>query len=107
MKYTGNWYIDEMELWDEDYFNMEVRAYITIGKSRTGEFQFGLVSGEINGKIIRTDGTERFEFTWSGSDESDAASGSGWIKLKDEQTIEGVIKFHMGDSSGFLAKRAE
>jgi len=35
------------------------------------------------------------------------ASGSGWIKLKDENIIEGRIKFHQGDSSSFLAKRAK
>jgi hypothetical protein len=41
-----------MELWDEDYFNMEVQAYITIEPNNRGCFQFGLVSGEINGKIV-------------------------------------------------------
>jgi flagellar hook assembly protein FlgD len=46
------------------------------------------------------------EFTWDGNDENDEASGSGWLKLKDKNTLEGKIKFHHGDSSLFLAKRA-
>lgn len=28
MDFTGTWHIYEMEAWDEDYFNMEVQAYI-------------------------------------------------------------------------------
>lgn len=30
MKYEGVWHILEMDLWDEDYFNMEVQAFIRI-----------------------------------------------------------------------------
>ena len=29
-KFTGTWHIYEMSMWDEDYFNMEVQAYIQI-----------------------------------------------------------------------------
>jgi len=30
MKFAGTWHIEEMEMWDEVYFNMEVQAYIKI-----------------------------------------------------------------------------
>lgn len=30
MDFVGTWHIYEMEMWDEDYFNMEVQAYITM-----------------------------------------------------------------------------
>lgn len=30
MKYGGKWRITEMEMWDRDYFDMEVEAYIKI-----------------------------------------------------------------------------
>lgn len=105
-KFTGTWHIDEMEMWGADYFNMEVQAYITIDKNNGGEFQFGLVTGAIDGEINKTASGEILEFTWDGSDECDEASGSGWLKLKDKTTIEGKIKFHHGDSSRFSAKRA-
>ncbi len=105
-KFTGTWHIDAMEMWDEDYFNMEVQAYITIDKNNGGEFQFGLVTGMIDGGINKTASGEILEFTWDGGDECDEASGSGWLKLKDNTTMEGKIKLHHGDSSLFSANRA-
>jgi hypothetical protein len=91
-----------MEMWDEDYFNMEVQAYIKIDAKGLGDFQFGLVSGQIDGEIVKDGADERFEFTWEGNDECDPASGSGWLRLKNKNTLEGKIKFHLGDSSKFL-----
>lgn len=106
MKFSGTWHIQEMGNWDEDYFNMEVQAYLEIEPNGAGDFQFGLVSGQIDGEVVREGKTERFEFTWEGSDECDPAFGSGWLKLKNSDTVEGRIKFHQGDSSTFVAERA-
>ena len=30
MKFKGRWLIYEMEMWDEDYFNEEVQAYMSL-----------------------------------------------------------------------------
>ena len=49
MKYEGIWHIIEMDMWDEDYCNMEVQAFIRVGSNGIGDFQFGLVSGGIDG----------------------------------------------------------
>ena len=49
-------------------------------------------------------GQEREEFTWEGSDEMDPASGSGWAKIKDD-TLQGRIRFHLGDVAGFIAEK--
>ncbi len=106
MQLTGVWHIYEMSMWDEEYFNMEVQAYIQIDEQGCGDFQFGLVVGDIDGIIIKEAAVEKLEFTWEGSDECDEASGSGWLKLKDEYILEGNVKFHHGDSSTFLARRA-
>lgn len=102
-QFTGKWHIYEMESWDEDYFNMEVQAYIEIDENDMGNFQFGLVSGYLHGEIV---GSDTLEFTWDGNDECDEAQGSGWIRLKDKNTLEGKIKIHLGDRSLFWAKRA-
>jgi len=107
MDFTGTWHIYEMDLWDEDYFNMEVQAYITIGPNNRGCFQFGLVSGEMDGRIVGYAEGKKFEFTWEGNDECDPASGSGWVRLKEKDILEGEFRFHMGDSSTFLARRAK
>jgi hypothetical protein len=106
MKFEGLWHITEMEAWDEDYFNMEVQAYVEINQRGSGDFQFGLVSGCMDCEIVKDQAGERLEFTWEGNDECDEASGSGWLKLKDKNTLEGKIKLHGGDSSLFTAKRA-
>jgi len=107
MKYEGLWHIMEMEQWDEDYFNMEVQAYIRIGSNGIGDFQFGLVSGELDGELVKVGSLERFEFTWEGQDESDPVCGSGWLELVEKEKARGRIKFHLGDSSEYLVIRAE
>lgn len=107
MKFAGIWHIHEMEMWDEDYFNMEVQAYIHIDPKGHSDFQFGLVSGGIDGEVVQYGDKERFEFTWEGSDECDPAFGSGWLELEDQDHLKGRIKLHYGDSSTFSARRAK
>ncbi len=107
MKFAGTWHIQSMDLWDEDYLNMEVQAYITIESNYMGSFQFGLVSGDFDGEVSKREGQETLHFSWEGNDENDPAFGRGWCQLKDNDTLEGEIKFHLGDSSGFQAVRVE
>lgn len=107
MDFTGIWHIYEMELWNEDYFNMDVQAYVKIEPDNSGRFQFGLVYGDIDGKIVDYTDGKRFEFTWEGNDECDPASGSGWVEIKEKDILEGEFTFHSGDSSTFLARRAK
>ena len=85
--FVGKWHIYEMEMWGAGYFNMEVQAYIEIDSNYVGDFQFGLVSGQLDGEVVGSRRGERFEFTWDGNDEMDPASGSGWIELKDDKDI--------------------
>ena len=106
-KFVGTWHIYEMEMWDEEYFNMEVQAYIEVNANGTGEFQFGLVSGSMDGKIVGHPEGQRFEFTWDGNDECDPANGSGWICLQEDGRLEGEFRFHNGDDSMFWAKKAD
>ena len=82
MNFIGTWDIYEMEMWDEDYFNMEVQAYIKIVSNNKGNFQFGLVTGEIDGEVVSYANEKRFEFAWEGNDECDPAIGSGWVRIK-------------------------
>lgn len=107
MKYEGLWHITEMEIGDEDDLNMEVQAFIRIKGEGGGEVQFGLVSGQIDGEVVKTAAGERFEFTWEGNDEWAPASGSGWLAMTTKNELEGNIKIHHGDSSTLTAKRAK
>jgi hypothetical protein len=102
----GLWHIYEMDMWDEDYFNEETQAYIEIAAENIGDFQFGLVTGSLDGELEDRNGKERFVFTWDGAAEMDEASGSGWLQLIGKDEVEGVIKFHGGDRSTFKAHKA-
>jgi hypothetical protein len=103
--FIGTWHIYEMSEWDEDYFNRSTQAYIEIQANNSGDFQFGLVSGYLDGYLEQTGTKERLSFTWEGQDEMDEASGSGWLELNGDNEVEGLIGFHMGDRSTFQAKR--
>ena len=107
MKYEGLWHITEREMWDEDYRNMEVQAFIPIKREGGGECQFGLVSGQLDGEVVKTAAGERFELTWEGNDECDPGSGSGWLAMIAKDELEGKIKLPHGDSSTLTAKRAK
>ncbi|MEO0947439.1 MAG: hypothetical protein AAFY11_04715 [Cyanobacteria bacterium J06641_5] len=102
MQFTGLWHIQQMEMWDESYFNMEVQAFIKIEPNLLGSFQFGLVSGQLDGEVSE----DTFHFNWEGNDECDPASGSGRCKLTDAGELEGNISLFLGDSSSFTATRA-
>ena len=105
MNFAGTWIITTMEMWDADYFNMEVQAHLRIGVNGIGSFQFGLVSGALDGEVVKLGQTERFEFTWEGQDEMDAVSGSGWLQMPTPDRVEGRLKIHLGDGSTFVAVR--
>ncbi|MDO5691110.1 MAG: hypothetical protein Q4G70_01335 [Pseudomonadota bacterium] len=101
---AGTWRIASMEVWDADYFDMEVPAHITIRNDLTGEFQFGLVKGDLDARVSMTEGVARLEFSWSGADENDPASGRGWMAVTGDQA-RGRIFIHQGDDSAFTAVR--
>src|SRR5690242_10993545 len=88
MSVQGKWRIVEMPAYEADYANMMGPAYILFDASG-GEFAFGCVTGAIHGIA---DG-KAVEFTWSGNDEMDEASGDGWAELQEDGTLEGQICF--------------
>jgi hypothetical protein len=104
-EYVGTWRIMEMDEWDDEYINMETKAYLQIDKKGQGNFQFALVRGSIDGELEEFGGEQRFAFTWEGNEEYDQVSGSGWLKLVKKNELIGRIKFHSGDSSLFKARR--
>ena len=78
----GRWRITSMEVWDNDFLDAEVQAHITIHKNMKGDFQFGYVQGEIDGRVKREDGALILDFSWAG-----------------------CFHFHMGDESDFTVTR--
>ena len=91
-----------MDLWDQDYIDMETKGYFNFHEDNVGVFQFGLVQGEIDYRIEKFDSKERLEFSWIGQDEGSPVSGRGWAVVK-HGILEGRIYFYLGDDSGFKA----
>jgi len=102
--WLGRWQIVSMSLWDEDYLNEEVQAYIEFDDKGGGSFQFGYVRGDIDYRDVQRDGKPTVEFSWDGNDEMDPAQGRGWAVLDDDR-LNGMIFFHQGDESEFEAER--
>lgn len=102
--FSGKWRIVEMEVWGQDYVDMEVPGYIRIGSDGTGQFQFGLVSGDIDGRVEQCSNTPRFEFSWSGQEENDPVCGCGWAVIENNE-LKGRIYLHLADDSAFRATK--
>lgn len=57
-------------------------------------------------RLTIRDGETAVEWTWDGNDEMDPAQGRGWAVVKGNE-LHGMIFFHGGDDSEFVAKIAE
>jgi hypothetical protein len=104
--FTGRWRIVSMSAWDEDYIDEEEEGYFEFDDKGNGEFPFGYVHGRMNGRLATRNGEPAVEWTWDGNDEMDPAQGRGWAVVKGDE-LHGMIFFHGGDDSEFVAKRAD
>lgn len=100
--FVGRWRITHMDLWDQDFVDAEVVGHFTFAVDGSGEFQFGSVSGGMDGRLTTRDGQPCVEWTWDGSDEMDPAQGRGSSVLQGGE-LHGLIAFHQGDESAFVA----
>ncbi|SFM58430.1 hypothetical protein SAMN05421880_12216 [Nitrosomonas nitrosa] len=105
-QFAGKWRIVEMEIWDQDYVDIEVPGFIYIGSDGAGQFQFRLVSGDIDGRVEQCDNALRFEFSWSGQDENDPVCGRGWAAIENGK-LNGRIYLHLADDSAFRTIKSE
>jgi hypothetical protein len=104
--FEGRWHILSMTEWDEDFINAEVQGFIEFDARGGGQFQFGYVRGDMDYRLTTRDGEPAVEWTWEGYDEVDPEAGAGWAVLKGNE-LHGMIGFHDGDDSGFVAKRSQ
>lgn len=106
--FIGTWHIVSMSAWDEDYLNEEVQAFVEFEPKNVGSFQFGYVQGEIDYRLSNRDAKPIIEFSWEGSDTADGTPliGRGWATLNGDE-LRGMIFFHFGDDSDFVAQRAD
>ena len=102
--FSGRWRIVSMSAWDEDYIDEEEEGFFEFDGKGGGGFHFGYVQGHMDCKPTKREGEPAVEWTWDGNDEMDPAQGRGWAVLKDDE-LHGMIFFHGGDDSEFVAKR--
>ena len=103
--FEGRWRIVSMSAWDEDYINEEEEGYFEFDDRGGGQFHFGYVHGHMDCRLTTRDGEPAVEWTWDGNDEMDPAQGRGWAVLKGDE-LHGMIFFHQGDDSDFVAQTA-
>ena len=104
--FTGRWRIMSMSAWDQDFIDEEEEGYFEFDDKGGGEFHFGYVHGSMDCKPTTRDGEPALEWTWDGNDEMDPAQGRGWSVLKGDE-LHGMIFFHGGDDSEFVAKKSK
>lgn len=104
--FIGLWLIVSMSAWDEEYLHEEVRAFIEFDERGSGEFHFGYVHGFMDCRLTIRDGEPAVEWTWEGNDEMHDAQGRGWARLEKANELHGMIFFHQGDESEFVARKS-
>ena len=102
--FVGRWRIVEMEQWDRDYIDMEEPGQITFEEKGMGGFHFGCVDAQLDWRYDPS--LDRVDFTFEGSAEGDQVNGRGWAKIDGKQ-MAGLIAFHLGEESGFKARKAK
>jgi hypothetical protein len=101
--FVGKWRIVEMEEWDRDYVDAEEPGHITLERKGLGDFHFGYVHAQVDWRYDAA--IDRVDFSFDGNSECDPISGRGWAKIEGKQMV-GQIVFHLGDESGFKAKKS-
>ena len=104
--FTGRWAITSMSAWEDDYLHEEEPAYIAFDDRGGGEFHFGYVHGQMGCRPGTRDGEPAVEWTWEGNAEMDPAQGRRWAVVRGDE-LHGMIFFHGGDDSEFVARRAD
>ncbi len=104
--FTGRWRIVSMSAWEDEFLDEEVEAYIEFNDRGWGDFHFGNVQGDMDCRQTTRDGEPAVEWSWDGNAEMDTAQGRGGAKREGDE-LHGMIVIHLGDESGFVAKRAK
>jgi hypothetical protein len=102
--FIGRWRIVSMSDYGDEYLDEEVEAFIEFNDRGGGSFHFGNVQGHMDCRQTTRNGEPAVEWSWDGNAEMDAAQGRGWTVIRGDE-LHGMIFFHGGDDSGFVAKR--
>ncbi len=104
-RFSGDWRIEEMEVWGGDDLDLLGPANITFDDDGFGSFQFVAVVGFIDCEFSERGGKPLVEFSWQGHDDNSDACGRGWGIIESDGNLRGRIFIHYADDSGFTAIR--
>ncbi len=104
-RFSGDWRIEEMEVWGGDDLDLLGPANITFDDDGFGSFQFVAVVGFIDCEFSERGGKPLVEFSWQGHDDSSDACGRGWGIIESVGNLRGRIFIHYADDRGFTAIR--
>jgi len=104
--FAGTWRIVEMEVWSQEFVDLVGPGHLVFRGEGSGRFQFVAVRGDMDCRFADRVGKPLVEFSWSGFDDADAASGRGWA-VADGDLLRGRVFIHGCDDSAFTARRSE
>ncbi len=85
-RFVGYWRITEMEVWDAEYLDLIVPAFIEFDREQMGQFQFGTVRGWLDCRFSERDGAPVVDFSWEGENDNDPGCGRGWGALRGDRS---------------------
>jgi len=107
---SGKWQVAGLPDLADDYLSLSPDPHVMLKLKSRGEvdgaYEFGAQSGTIDGRLEQlTDGRVRMSFTFEGNDELDPVHGYGEAILANENTLDGYMRYHLGDKYRFTWKR--
>ena len=84
-RFVGYWRIIDMELWDADYLDLVVPAFLKFDCEQMGQFQFGTVRGWLDCRFNERDDVPAVDFSWEGENDNDPGCGRGWPSCMNER----------------------
>jgi len=104
--FAGRWRIIATDTWDNDFLDEIEEAHITFEGPAGGEIAFGALNGDLDVRYGSRDGSACAEFSCEGLDDTDHASGRGWVSIANARRLVGHFYIHKGDDSAFVCERS-
>lgn len=106
---AGRWRITELPDLDQEYLQEFPKRELQLevrGRTASGNFEFGLVSGQLDGRIEAGPlGNSRIVCSFDGADEMTPVTGILVAEPVGPHTMRGEFRFHQGDTYSFSATR--
>ena len=101
-EYRGWWRITETSQWSSKFLDSLGPEMLSL-TGQADRLRMHCLLAEVNCKPTKTG----VSFTWEGAWEYDPMSGSGRVTLGKDGRLKGSLRIQAGDSSTFVAVRAE